>query len=239
MWIITVWIGFFSFRILLRCVDGGDDAFLLSLYHDFVNISSGFASKSRRRRVYHPQLVAVYHQCEALYIIRPKVWISSSRRKMHANAWWDATKADFGLPLWWYAPHFVRRWYVKPAAWIKKSESLRFRIFWQGQKDLKPARSPMAKCTSLLGGLTPPFCGGKNANVAAAHFARRDLAWPTIPAKQKGYASRTLFVWQGQKDLNPRPLVLETSTLPTELYPCTYVRSLGLWYYITSFYKLQ
>ncbi len=26
--------------------------------------------------------------------------------------------------------------------------------------------------------------------------------------------------WQGQKDSNPRPLVLETSTLPTELYPC-------------------
>ena len=28
-----------------------------------------------------------------------------------------------------------------------------------------------------------------------------------------------LFSWQGQKDLNPRPMVLETSTLPTELYP--------------------
>ena len=28
--------------------------------------------------------------------------------------------------------------------------------------------------------------------------------------------------WQGQKDLNPRPMVLETSTLPTELYP--YIR---------------
>ena len=29
-----------------------------------------------------------------------------------------------------------------------------------------------------------------------------------------------LFSWQGQKDSNPRPMVLETSTLPTELYPC-------------------
>ena len=28
------------------------------------------------------------------------------------------------------------------------------------------------------------------------------------------------YFWQGQKDSNPRPLVLETSTLPTELYPC-------------------
>ena len=33
---------------------------------------SHLASKSRHRRVYHPQLVAVYHQCEALYIIKPQ-----------------------------------------------------------------------------------------------------------------------------------------------------------------------
>ena len=28
-----------------------------------------------------------------------------------------------------------------------------------------------------------------------------------------------LFLWQGQKDSNPRHAVLETATLPTELYP--------------------
>ena len=28
--------------------------------------------ESRRSRGYHPQLVAVYHQCEALYIIKPQ-----------------------------------------------------------------------------------------------------------------------------------------------------------------------
>ncbi|MBQ7407184.1 MAG: hypothetical protein IJW11_05440, partial [Clostridia bacterium] len=38
----------------------GSSAFLLS------------RTKSRRRRAYHPQLVAVYHQCEALYIIKPQ-----------------------------------------------------------------------------------------------------------------------------------------------------------------------
>ena len=27
------------------------------------------------------------------------------------------------------------------------------------------------------------------------------------------------FKWQGQKDLNPRHVVLETTALPTELYP--------------------
>ena|GEM_PF-3082810 len=28
-----------------------------------------------------------------------------------------------------------------------------------------------------------------------------------------------LLIWQGQKGSNPRPTVLETGTLPTELYP--------------------
>ena len=31
------------------------------------------------------------------------------------------------------------------------------------------------------------------------------------------------FLWQGQKDLNPRHAVLETAALPTEL--CPYVKS--------------
>ena len=42
-----------------------------------------------------------------------------------------------------------------------------------------------------------------------------------VPAAQmKKSKSFDLDFWQGQKDLNPRPMVLETSTLPTELYPC-------------------
>ena len=53
------------------------------------------------------RLAVAYHQCEALYIINTKCCISSSRRIMYACAWW-------------YAPHFVRWWYNKPAAWIKK-----------------------------------------------------------------------------------------------------------------------
>ena len=28
-----------------------------------------------------------------------------------------------------------------------------------------------------------------------------------------------VLIWQGQKDSNPRPAVLETVILPTELYP--------------------
>ena len=38
----------------------------------FVNISN-VSRQITLERVYHPQLVAVYHQCEALYIIKPQV----------------------------------------------------------------------------------------------------------------------------------------------------------------------
>ena len=31
---------------------------------------------------------------------------------------------------------------------------------------------------------------------------------------------KPLFLWQGQKDSNPRHSVLETDALPAELYPC-------------------
>ena len=43
--------------------------------------------------------------------------------------------------------------------------------------------------------------------------------------------------WQGQEDSNPRPTVLETGTLPAELYP--YVDFVNTSYYITLFAGLQ
>ena len=36
---------------------------------------------------------------------------------------------------------------------------------------------------------------------------------------EKIQAVRLGFFWQGQEDSNPRPTVLETGTLPAELYP--------------------
>ena len=42
---------------------------------------------------------------------------------------------------------------------------------------------------------------------------------PTHRKEPRQSFALALF-WQGQKDSNPRPMVLETSTLPTELYPC-------------------
>ena len=48
-----------------------------------------------------------------------------------------------------------------------------------------------------------------------------DFSGPPAPAKKKADCFRNLlFSWQGQEDSNPRPTVLETGTLPAELYPC-------------------
>ena len=40
----------------------------------------------------------------------------------------------------------------------------------------------------------------------------------------------TVLIWQGHKDLNPEPTVLETAALPIELYPyiCSYVKGCRL-----------
>ena len=55
-----------------------------------------------------------------------------------------------------------------------------------------------------------------------------------IPAKRKSPRKTwTLSFWQGREDSNPRPTVLETGTLPTELHPYALV------YYITYFLLLQ
>ena len=116
--------------------------FFAPLYHKIAWRARGCEANHAARRVYHPQLVAVYHQTEGLDIIKPQVRCTLARDEIQPRRGW------------WYAPRFARRWYAKPAAWIKKSSFRRTRIFWQGQKDL-----------------------------------------------------------------NPRPMVLETSTLPTELYP--------------------
>lgn len=37
--------------------------------------------------------------------------------------------------------------------------------------------------------------------------------------KKKRHAEACRFHWQGHKDLNPEPTVLETAALPIELYP--------------------
>ena len=47
---------------------------------------------------------------------------------------------------------------------------------------------------------------------------RSSTPWPS--AKEKVQHRMVLdFFWQGHKDLNPEPTVLETAALPIELYP--------------------
>ena len=71
-------------------------------------------------------------------------------------------------------------------------------------------------------------------------MSRRDRDYcPNSPAHQQihdkhlrkqkaafGFEHGSDFLWQGQKDLNPQPTVLETVALPIELYP--YGRLVGI-----------
>ena len=77
---------------------------------------------------------------------------------------------------------------------------------WQGQKDsilARPTRSV------FRGSDSPPDCHSLPLPFESAN-----------PRTEKSQSTNALAsFWQGQKDSNPRPMVLETSTLPTELYP--------------------
>ena len=70
---------------------------------------------------------------------------------------------------------------------------------------------------------------------AAAHFTlRSNISLPKAISQipqgiyfvEKGSDCITIraFFWQGHKDLNPEPTVLETAALPIELYPYLYKR---------------
>ena len=64
--------------------------------------------------------VAGYHQCRALYVIITEF-----------NTRWCVM--IYSPKGWWYPPHFVRWWYTKPAACIKKVVSIGYDFF--GVKD--------------------------------------------------------------------------------------------------------
>ena len=51
--------------------------------------------------------------------------------------------------------------------------------------------------------------------------------------KKQEFTSKTckFLFWQGHKDLNPEPTVLETAALPIELYPYIYLKPSGLMYW--------
>ena len=86
--------------------------------------------------------------------------------------------------------------------------------------------------------LCPP-CGGMMLNwrsndVACKHA--NDVV--SCGHKWKNPSRATWIFWQGQKDLNPRPMVLETSTLPTELYPCVSLLATDILYHRVSCFAI-
>ena len=77
-------------------------------------------------------------------------------------------------------------------------------------------------------GLFLPYCpqSGKSGRPArSAGLGPKRSAFAKWKRRRKSGAS---FIWQGQKDSNPRHAVLETAALPAELYP--YVLSTSLLY---------
>ena len=78
----------------------------------------------------------VYHQHGVLYIIKPQAKYTLAR---------DDIQPQRG---WWYAPHVVRRWYTKPAAWINKNRTFvgrqMFCFCWRRRRDLNRLRRPLA-----------------------------------------------------------------------------------------------
>ena len=59
------------------------------------------------------------------------------------------------------------------------------------------------------------------AETAKVHWPTRKETVATVESPSVSSTVQLMddCAWQGQKDLNPRPSVLETDALPTELYP--------------------
>ena len=81
----------------------------------------------------------------------------------------------------------------------------------------------------------PTFASANISHLRSKYFTAKLFHLPKgqISLKKAQRDCVRLFSWQGREDSNPRPTVLETGTLPTELHPC------ALDYYITFFSILQ
>ena len=96
---------------------------------------------------------------------------------------------------------------------LKKAIRLREWLFsWQGQEDIERPR--LAASRSLRG----QSAIGLQKLCFCLRFARIHHCPHTADTKRHRQMSVS-FCIQGQEDSNPRPTVLETGTLPAELYP--------------------
>ena len=127
---------------------------------------SDFSHNSRRSRVYHPQLVAVYHQHEVLYIIKPQV-----------DASWRVMRYKGATRPWWYTPRFARWWYAKPAAWINKKRTFgrqKFSFCWWGKVD-SDHRSQWQQIYSL-----PPLAAREFPHMELVNGVEPSTCWLQI-----------------------------------------------------------
>ena len=105
----------------------------------------------------------------------------------------------------------------------KESRTSATLSFWQGQKDLPRA--------SLSYGSPTVAVQQYPAHLSSLKTVHRTVFLTLRPSRvqvlieKKSRTPATLSFWQGQKDLNPRHVVLETTALPTELYP--YIKLVG------------
>ncbi len=104
----------------------------------------------------------------------------------------------------------------------------------KGQEDL--SRRYDAKPRDISALLRSSVCRGSDNTLCCHSLPLPFESSVAIHTKQKHQADWLgAFIWQGQEDSNPRPTVLETGTLPAELYPCVIRPS----YYIITSADLQ
>ena len=94
------------------------------------SISQEIAYHQGASLVYHPQLVAVYHQHKVLYIIKPQERCTLRRDEIQPQKGWWYTNVYLA------AGELYIQWYAKPVAWIRKKHCFHSAFFWRREWDL-------------------------------------------------------------------------------------------------------
>ena len=105
----------------------------------------------------------------------------------------------------------------------KRAALLRLFHSWQGQKDLPCASHSYGSPTVAV--QQYPAHRSSLKTVHRTVFLTLRPSRVQVLIEKRAALLRLFHSWQGQKDLNPRHVVLETTALPTELYP--YIKLVG------------
>ena len=129
------------------------------------------------------------------------------RSRRFATGWWAKSGNSIGRPAhhpFGGCPRCDKRRIVRP---LPSSVS--------GKRRVAPPGAT-ARCHLCQAGRAMRVGLGRDAPLAETKHAPEEARGPDGPATISDLVN---LPWQGQKDLNPRPSVLETDALPTELYP--------------------